>query len=271
MSALIQISDTHFGTEQPPVVEALLDLVRQIKPAVAVLSGDITQRARRSQFAAARRFVERLDVPQVLAIPGNHDIPLFNLAVRAFFPYGNFRRALGNALEPQFQSEAFLAICVNTTRPARHKDGEVSKEQIESVARCLHGATQGQVRIVVTHQPVHVIRAHDARNLLHGHEHAVRAWSDAGADIIMGGHIHLPYLSPLSERFVDLPRRTWAVQAGTAVSSRIREGIPNSVNIVLHTPGSPTCSVERWDFDAGAGSFRRANINLLELDRRERQ
>lgn len=51
MSVLLQISDTHFGTEQPPVVEALVALATQQRPEIVVLSGDITQRARRLRGA----------------------------------------------------------------------------------------------------------------------------------------------------------------------------------------------------------------------------
>ena len=84
MSLVLQISDTHFGTERPPVVEALVALASQLRPDVVVLSGDITQRARRAQFDAARRLVERLPPAPLLALPGNHDIPLCNLAARIF-------------------------------------------------------------------------------------------------------------------------------------------------------------------------------------------
>ena len=87
MSVLLQISDPHFGTEQAPVVDALLTLAHAQRPDLVVLSGDITQRARRAQFAAARRFVERLAPSALLAIPGNHDIPLFNPVARLLWPY----------------------------------------------------------------------------------------------------------------------------------------------------------------------------------------
>ena len=86
MARLIQISDPHFGTEQPAVVEALRRFVRAEAPELVILSGDITQRARRGQFAAARAFIDSLQVPALLAIPGNHDIPLFNAAARLLRP-----------------------------------------------------------------------------------------------------------------------------------------------------------------------------------------
>lgn len=269
MSVLIQISDPHFGTEQPRVMEALLHLVNESRPDVAVLSGDLTQRARRGQFAAARAFVDQLRVRKILTLPGNHDIPMFNVIARMAAPYANYREAFGADLEPQFQSHGFLIIGVNTTRPYRRKDGEVSPEQVHRVSEVLRNAGGETVRIVVTHQPVHVIRQQDEENLLHGNELAVRAWSAAGADIIMGGHIHLPYVRPLADRFADLPRHTWAVQAGTAVSDRVRHEAPNSINIVRHVSGGRLrCAVERWDCKDAAHQFELVHSDTLELDRR---
>ena len=264
MHTLLQISDTHFGTEQQPVLDALVTLSHRISPDVVVVSGDITQRARRTQFSAARALIEKLHVPHVLAIPGNHDIPLFNLFARCFFPYANYVREFGPNLEPVFEDDDALVICVNTTRPSRHKDGEVSEQQIQNVATRLRTASNRQLRIVVTHQPVQVVDAHDIQNLLHGREAAVKAWSDAGVDIIMGGHIHLPHVRPLAESF-KLRRSAWSIQAGTAVSHRTRSGIPNSVNVIK--TAFPTCVVERWDFSAVDSSFALNQSHLLDLTR----
>lgn len=269
MSVLIQISDTHFGTEQPPVMNALLHLVSETRPDLAVLSGDITQRARRNQFAAARDFSERLRVRSLLVVPGNHDIPLFNIFARIAAPYSNYQRAFGTDMEPKFESPQFLVLGVNTTRAYRHKDGEVSAEQVQRVAKALRGASGEQIRIVVTHQPVHVIREQDEENLLHNAELAVREWSAAGADLIMGGHIHLPYVRPLSDRFTNMARQAWAVQAGTAVSYRVRHEAPNSVNIVRRiSTGELSCAVERWDYNAATQHFQMQQSDLLKVDRK---
>jgi 3',5'-cyclic AMP phosphodiesterase CpdA len=269
MSLMLQISDTHFGTERPNVADALLRMAREQAPDIVVLSGDITQRARRSQFKAAREFIDRLAPAAMLAIPGNHDIPLFNLAARMFAPYANHQREFGSDLEPVWESADFLVIGVNTTRPSRHKDGEVSSEQIERVSRRLHQAPTNQLRIVVTHQPVHVTRLEDERNLLHGGDEAVRAWVNAGADLLLGGHIHLPYVRPLKERFDDLSRDAWVVQAGTAVSSRLRREAPNSVNLIRHSGADQLsrCNVERWDYSGSAHCFELMDRTEIFLDR----
>ena len=155
MSVLLQVSDTHFGTEQPHVVEALAALAASQRPGVVVLSGDITQRARPTQFLAAKAFVDRLGAP-VLAVPGNHDIPLFDLLARLRRPHARYIAAFGADLEPLHRSPDLLVVCVNTTRAWRHKNGEVSGLQVDRVSRLLADAGPAQLRVVVVHQPVAV-------------------------------------------------------------------------------------------------------------------
>lgn len=247
MTVLLQVSDPHFGTERPAVLAALEALVRAQRPDLLLLSGDITQRATRAQFAAARAFAERLQVPHVLAIPGNHDIPLFNLLARLFWPYAGFRRAFGDVLEPEFENEQLLVLALNTTRRWRHVDGELSEAQIERVAQRVAKASPTQVRLVVVHQPVAVTRPEDAPNLLHGAERALRRWAEAGVDAVMGGHIHLPFVLQVQTQMPELPRPIWAVQAGTAVSHRLRAEADNSVNLI-RVGSVRRLQVERWDF-----------------------
>lgn len=266
MSVVLQISDPHFGTEVPEVVEALTRLAAQLKPDLVVLSGDITQRARPHQFRAARAFAERLGAP-ILAVPGNHDIALFDLWSRLTKPYARYATAFGSDTEPTHASADWLVIGVNTTRAWRHKNGEVAAAQIDRVARRLSTASPDQLRVVVVHQPVMVLRDEDEHDRLRGWEPAVRAWSMAGADIVMGGHIHLPYVCEMSSQVVGLERRIWCVQAGTALSTRVRREAPNSVNLLRHEPGQASCWVERWDHAAGSGRFELAHSSELLLDR----
>lgn len=269
MTLLVQISDTHFGTESAPVVDALVRTVVALAPSLVVLSGDITQRARPAQFRAARDFVERLQAPATLVIPGNHDISLFNLAARLFNPYANHRRVFGHELEPSFESDALLVVSVKTTRRYLHERGIVSTAQVERVARRLEQAHATQLRVVVTHQPVHVARPQDRDELLRGHERAVQRWAAAGADLILGGHSHLPFVRPLHEHHAGLARRVWVVQAGTAVSARLRHGAVNSVNVVRAVAGAGAqrrCAVERWDYEPRTEAFAPVERTEMDLD-----
>ena len=265
MSVLLQVSDPHFGTEQAPVMQALAALVQRERPNLLLLSGDITQRAQPEEFAAARAFVDRLGVP-LLAIPGNHDIPLLDLRARCLHPYANHRAAFGDNLEPEHVGSDLLVLCVNTTRPWRHKNGQVSTQQIERVAQRLSRATDAQLRVVVVHQPIEVVRPADVHDRLRHHAAAQRRWSAAGADIVMGGHIHLPYVKALHEGAHALVARPmWAVQAGTAVSARVRAGVPNSVNLVRWASplSAGRCVVEQWDHAAQQQAFVCARVTEL--------
>lgn len=263
MSLIVQISDPHFGTERPDVVAALHEAIVSLSPRLVILSGDLTQRARRSQFVAARRFVDAYARP-TLVIPGNHDVPLFNVFARVLDPFGNYARAFGRDLEPVFEDGEVLAIGVNTVRPSRHKNGEVSDAQIERVSTQLRRARDHRLRIVVTHQPVHVIREKDIANLLINRERAIAAWAEAGAHLVLGGHIHLPYVRPLGSEGLDLANPLWSVQAGTAVSRRIREGISNSFH-AIRCDRADECTVEQWDYDEAARRFKAGSRTSIPL------
>ena len=269
MTKLLQISDMHFGTEQPDVAAALLALSHEKTPDVLVVSGDITQRATREQFSSAKAFCDRMRATQMVCLPGNHDIPLYNLWARVVSPYAAYQHSFGPVLEPELLTDSLCIVTVNTTRWWRHKNGEVSAAQIERVCAQLSRALPQQLRVVVVHQPVYVLRPQDEHDRLRGWQSAVRAWAAAGADIVMGGHIHLPYVCELSSTVSGLNRRMWCVQAGTAVSSRIRREAPNSVNLLEFTSAGDglRCAIERWDYQAAAGQFVLAHTSVLNLQR----
>ncbi len=266
MSLVMHVSDTHFGRTQPLVVDALHRLIGEQSPEVIILSGDVTQRALPSEFRAAKEFMEQNATSRWLVVPGNHDVPVWNPLWRLLWPYSAFTRGLGVALESEVDLPEVLALGVNTTRPWRHKHGEVSALQVERVAARLRQARSEQLRVVVTHQPVHVIAQRDRVNLLRGAEHAVVEWSRAGADLLLGGHIHLPYVTPLHQFARDVGRRTWVVQAGTSISTRIRGRHPNSLYLIRYD-GGRECNVARWDLDAEAQEFRAAETLELDLER----
>lgn len=246
---------------------ALAALVARIRPELAIVSGDITQRARQREFASAKRYFDALDIPAFLIIPGNHDIPLLNPVKRLFFPYRDYRNAFGAALEPVYQTDRLLALGIKTTRRYRHKDGEISGAQIKRSVQFLRQASPGQLKIVVTHQPVSVERRQDQKDRLHRGESALPYWAEAGADLILGGHIHWPYVLALHEKFPALKRRLWLVQAGTAVSSRIRHHADNSVNILYYrnTGAIRACRVERWDYKPAPVQFVKVSEYNLVL------
>lgn len=245
---------------------ALTRLAQRERPDIAVLSGDVTQRARRTQFAAARRFVQSLEVPVVITLPGNHDIPLDNVFARLRRPYARYLEAFDGPLSRVHCGPGEFIVALNSTRWYRHIHGTVSRRQLQWSCDELRAAPAGRLKLVVMHHPVYVPRASEEHNLLRGHREALAQWAAAGADLILGGHIHLPSITPLAEARA-LTRAVWSVQAGTAVSSRVRWEAPNSVNLLryepLDTPGE--CAAERWNFSAASDEFELAETVQMQL------
>ncbi len=252
---LMQVSDPHFGTEQAPVLEALVRLAAEQRPDVALLTGDITQRARSDQFEAAARFVARLAAPHTLVLPGNHDLPLFDLPMRLLAPYAGFRAAFGHELEPRLQAPGLWIAGLRSTRRWRHRDGELSPAQVQESAAFLAQAPPGTLRVVATHHPLAAANVREERHVLKGAAQAIAAWQRAGVHLVMGGHIHLPYFLPL--RAPGAPAAVpplWVAQAGTALSWRLRPGTRHSVNLLRRAAGA-TWRLERWDHDSARGAF----------------
>lgn len=254
MTTIAHISDPHFGTVDLPVQEALLSDLRRDDVDLIVLTGDITQRARSSQFRAAREFLDALSPKPWIAIPGNHDIPLFDVFTRLLRPYRLFNRFISSEIEPGYADDQVALMCVNATRRTRHKNGVLREREVEEAATRLK-AVQQPFRVVATHQPLAVTLDTELHNLARGAEHALDRWINAGADLFIGGHIHLPYCTLVRAR--SNARTAVVLQAGTAVSLRVRHGVPNSYNRLMFdgTNGAHRMRLERCDYDMATRCF----------------
>src|SRR4051812_14375682 len=107
MRRIAHLSDLHFGAEDPAVAAALVADLAAFAPDLVLVSGDLTQRARARGSAAARAWLDPLPYPR-LAVPGNHDLPLWPVWRRAFRPLRRFRRAFGP--EMPVHRDAELAV-----------------------------------------------------------------------------------------------------------------------------------------------------------------
>lgn len=251
MTKIAHISDTHFGTEDAPVCAALRnDLLREA-PALVVLTGDITQRARRTQFRAAHAFLNSIAPIPVLALPGNHDLPLFDLFTRFTQPYRYYKRYICPTLAPLWQGPEVAVLGVNSTRVLRHKHGALPTDMVQDVAQRLAELPQ-PFKVVALHHPLAVIKASDRNNRVRAAEEALDAWIGAGADLFLGGHIHLPYCILADKK----SRHAVILQAGTAVSTRRRSGQPNSFHMLhFEMNGGRRMLIEQRDYDAHTGIF----------------
>lgn len=247
---LAHISDTHFGTEVPRVVEALRRAVAALAPDVVLLSGDITQRARPAQFDAARRFMDELPTAAVrLAVPGNHDIS-WNPWQRLLKPYARYQRAFG-AREGLWARDGVAIVLLDATDPLRQKRGALAPARLsEALARGRAACGRDGVLVVAAHQPLWTAWGEDKEQTLVGRHETARQLAEARADVVLSGHVHVPLVATSDTSDPHLPWRFLMSGAGTAVSHRVRPGAPNSFNL-LDLEG-PRLRLARYDCPADA-------------------
>src|SRR6266550_5405735 len=156
MARLIQLSDLHFGAHDPRLVEAVERKADALKPDLIVISGDFTQRARTEQFKEACRFLERLRESghEVIGVPGNHDVPLYDVLRRFLSPLTRYRRFIDDTLCPFIELSGIAVLGINTARSLTFKDGRISEEQIEFIRETFSRTPQETMRILVTHHPL---------------------------------------------------------------------------------------------------------------------
>lgn len=246
---VVHLSDPHFGTTRIDVVDGLLNILKKIQPALILLTGDITQRARANQFRAAKDFIDQLGSAAVIAVPGNHDIPLGNIYARIFHPYKGYENIFKQKLEQNIVLKDLCITCLNSTSRWRHIQGNfqnfyLEKQFQEDYSHC-------KVRIVAFHHPMDCAKHVDDKNLLKGRNNAIALFDRHNVDMIVSGHIHDPYVSLSEARYPHLQRKMILSVAGTCLSSRTRAGAPNSFNLIeINTDLIPNITLTRFDMDS---------------------
>jgi 3',5'-cyclic AMP phosphodiesterase CpdA len=248
MARLIHLSDLHFGAHDPKLVEAVVRKIDEVAPDLVVVSGDFTQRARTEQFQEACRFLERLRDAghDVLAVPGNHDVPLYDVFRRFLSPLTRYMRYIDDTLCPMMEVPGATVLGINTARSFTFKDGRINEEQMQFIRDTFARTDPKSARILVTHHPLFALQVGDSMTRAVGRsELALDAIGDAGVDMLLAGHNH--DASVHSAR--DLVTRAGAalvVQAGTATSTRVRDQSQSFNEIEVDCP-IITVTVEAWD------------------------
>ena len=251
MRTLVHLSDIHFGRVDYQLVEPLVKLVHEIKPDVVVISGDLTQRARVEQFKEARAFLDRLPKPQVV-VPGNHDVPLYNLLARFLTPLDNYRRYICDDLAPFYMDDEVAIVGINTARSLTFKGGRINEEQVAMISERMCAVKEEVTKIIVTHHPFDVPPGQDEDDLLGRARMAMHTLARCGADVLLAGHIHLSHTGHTATRYQVEGHSAIVVQAGTATSTRGR-GEANSFNVIR--VAHPGIEVERVTWQPERGSF----------------
>ncbi len=250
MPRLVHLSDLHFGAHDDRLVFAVEQEVERARPDLVVISGDFTQRARTEQFQEACRFLERLRDAghEVLAVPGNHDVPLYDVLRRFLSPLTRYKRFVDDVLCPFHQLPGAAVLGINTARSLTIKDGRINREQIDHIRESFAKVPEGHAKVLVTHHPLFALPVDDAGLLgdpVGRQELALDAVNELGVDLLLAGHNH----RASTHHARDLVTRAGGalvVQAGTATSVRLREE-EQSFNILDVEADTVSLSLMRWD------------------------
>ena len=250
MRTLVHLSDLHFGTVRQEIVLPLLSLLERIQPDLVAVSGDLTQRARKEQFVAARDFLDAMPFTKIV-VPGNHDVPLYNLFARFVLKLARYRRYISDDLEPFYGDPEIAVLGINTARSATFKGGRINSRQVACMQERL-GPLNGVTKIVVTHHPFDLPEPYPDKALVGRARRAMQQLAGSGIDLFLAGHLHIGLSQPTALRFQIGGRSPLMIQAGTALSSRVR-GEANSFNVIRIQ--HPNISVSRLTWRADLKVF----------------
>jgi len=250
MARIVHLSDLHFGAHDPRLVAAVEARIDEAKADLVVISGDFTQRARTEQFEEACRFLTRLKDAghDVLAVPGNHDVPLYDVLRRFLSPLARYRRFIDDDLCPFLELGDAAVLGINTARSLTFKDGRINDEQVAHIRNAFAKVRDGKSRVLVTHHPLFALPVGDGPELgkaIGEQELALDAIADAGVDLLLAGHNHRASTHHASD-LITRAGSALVIQAGTATSTRLRDE-EQSFNLIEVALDDVTITIQAWD------------------------
>ena len=260
MRILVHLSDLHFGRVDRGIVDALVKQLERIKPNVVAVSGDLTQRGRAREFREARSFLDMIGCP-LIVVPGNHDVPLFNIVARFLYPLRGYQRHISKELRPFYQDEETAVAGINTTRSLTAKGGGVRIADVKWICDKLQRLDNRVVKIIVSHHPFELPDNKLPAGTTRSERNAFEVLARCGADVFLTGHLHVSYAGTSAASHMIGGRSAIVVGAGTATSTRVR-GETNAFN-VLRIDDSKTV-VERLAWQAGQNGFEITDTERFE-------
>ena len=249
MRKIVHISDVHFGLARHTRIKPLIEAINRAEPDLTIVSGDLVQWGLPREFKQARWFLEQLPKPMVV-VPGNHDVPMSNLLLRLFSPMSRYQRYISKDLAPFYLDEEIAVLGINTAHGLTIRNGKLTREHMRIVEERLCPLPNDMVKIVVMHHPIDQTMEYDDTSLVKYARKSMDTLAKCGADLFLSGHMHVGYVGSTSKRYTISGYAALVVQAGTAISSRERDGEPNSFNVLYVE--HPHVQVDRywWDVDA---------------------
>lgn len=259
MRTIVHLSDLHFGRVDPALMEPLLAKVHELEPDITAISGDFTQNGTSREFKEAAEFVKKLP-GHVITVPGNHDMAFLNVWKRATQRLKLYRKYISNDPEPFYADDELAVVGLNTARVTHLRDGRIREWQILRLEQRMAEAVPGAIRVLVTHHPFDLPAIFAASEIVgRGARYMKRVI--ACIDVLLAGHMHISHAGPTAERYDVGGDAAIFVQAGTALSTRVR-GEENSFQLIRTSPGA----VEVQQFLSSGSHFEPGDSRLFRSE-----
>lgn len=225
MNKILHLSDLHFGTEREDLMKALLVDIDDIKPDIVVISGDLTQRAKNSQYETVKQFLGKISYP-ILCVPGNHDISLYNIIERLFYPYSKYKKFINPVLCHHFSNDDIAILGINSVTPYKIMGGYVTDAQLQLVKDFFNQQIiKDKIKIIVMH---HNLVRSERHKIINDAEKIIEVFASCNVNLVLSGHLHLAKIETLKNNYSHHPM--YIITAGTAISTRTLE--TNSYNLI---------------------------------------
>lgn len=249
MTTLIHLSDLHFGSSHASHLdEIVLKEIATLNPDAVIISGDFTLRAHHHEYAEARAFLNRISKP-TLAIPGNHDQPIFNPLERLTRQFARYRQYIHADIDSTLEVPGLFIVGLNDNEPIL-PGGFWSREQRAWIEQRLRRAPRDAVKVVATHHQL----VWEGKWRPAGFWYPTRALeflARAGVEVVLNGHTHIPGATQTAQGIV-------VARAGTATSERTRHGCGNSYNLISIDGKQIAVFIRRYDAQADVFIAERA-------------
>lgn len=243
MGRILHLSDIHFGCENKTAVAAAADFAHAGGFDLTAITGDVTQFGHEAEFDAASAWIEALPRP-VLITPGNHDTPWAGMFDRLFQPFARYERRFGPAWSAGYDGDGLAARTFNTARGVQVRlnwsKGAADQDHARAVADSLAVAPAGALRVALCHHPLMEVLGGPMTAKVRGGSRAAQILTDRKVDIVLTGHVHVPFALPLP---CD-DGRSYTVGAGT-LSIRER-GMPPGFNTIEWDEEQVTVTAQGW-------------------------
>lgn len=254
MRQILHISDIHFGPHHlPELATAVLALAEERRPDLVVISGDLTHRARRDQFEAARAYIDRFPVP-TLAVPGNHDVPMYRVHERLFDRYGAYRRYFSPELEPELEDDEMVVIGLNTAFNWTVKDGRLTRRRLVALDHRLAEIPATKAKVVVAHHQLVPPPRFDTQRVIGNAYETAEVLTRHGVDLVLSGHLHQTWIGSTEAYYPSGRDPVLLLHSGTTTTTRGRgvEKRRNTCNWIVVGDDTLEISHLRWEGEAKA-------------------